>query len=65
MPGHANTVSVTTAKAIMEPSSRPITVTTGIRITLSTCTPMMRTGRRPLARAKRTKSCSSASRVPA
>ena len=65
MPGQANTVSVTTAKAIIEPSSSPITVTTGIMMVLSTCTTTMRVRDRPLARAKRTKSCSSASRVPA
>ena len=65
MPGQANTVSVTTAKAIIEPSSRPTTVTIGIRMFFSTCTPTMRVRDRPLARAKRTKSCSIASRVPA
>ena len=30
MPGQANTVSVTTEKAISPPNSRPSTVTTGI-----------------------------------
>ena len=34
-PGQANTVSVTTAKAISEPSCRPDTVITGTRVFLS------------------------------
>ncbi len=34
-PGQANTVSVTSAKAIREPSCRPVTVITGTRVFLS------------------------------
>ena len=51
MPGQAKTVSVTTAKAIMEPSSSPSTVTMGIMMFLSTCTKRMRVSDTPLARA--------------
>ena len=51
MPGQENTVSVTTAKAIIEPSSRPSTDTTGIMMFLSTCTNRMRVSDTPLARA--------------
>ena len=38
MPGQANTLSVTTEKAMVEPSSSPTTVTTGIRMFLNTWT---------------------------
>ena len=48
MPGHAKIDSVTIAKAITEPSSRPITVTIGMRMFLSTCTPITRPWREPL-----------------
>ena len=51
MPGQANTVSVTTAKAIRPPSSRPITVTTGMRMFFITCTSTTRPELNPLARA--------------
>ncbi len=54
IPGHANMDSVTTANAITEPNSTPITVTTGTSTFLSTCTPTIRVSVRPLARAKRT-----------
>ena len=51
MPGQAKIDSVTIAKAITEPSSRPITVTIGIRMFFRTCTPITRRGASPLARA--------------
>ena len=51
VPGQAKIDSVTMAKAITDPSSRPITVTIGIMMFFSTCTPMTRRGPRPLARA--------------
>ncbi|MNL70565.1 hypothetical protein D3C87_1955860 [compost metagenome] len=51
MPGHENTVSVTTANAITWPNSRPATVTTGIRMFFNRCTPSTRFSDRPLARA--------------
>ena len=51
MPGQANTVSVTTEKAIRPPSSRPSTVTTGIRMFFRTCTSTTRRDESPLARA--------------
>ena len=54
MPGHAKIDSVTTAKAMVEPSSSPITVTIGIRMFLNTWTNTTRRIGRPLARAKRT-----------
>ena len=54
MPGQANTVSVTIAKAMTEPNSSPMTVTIGIRMLRSTCTPMTRLWLRPLARANLT-----------
>ena len=48
MPGQAKTLSVTTAKAMVEPSSRPSTVTTGIMMFFSTWTKITRDGRQPL-----------------
>ena len=51
MPGHANTLSVTIANPISAPNWRPITVTIGIRMLRSTCTPITRELVRPLARA--------------
>ena len=54
MPGQANTVSVTMAKAMTEPNSRPITVTMGIRMLRSTWTPITRALVSPLARANLT-----------
>ena len=51
VPGQAKIDSVTMANAMTEPSSRPITVTMGIRMFLSTCTPITRPCERPLARA--------------
>ncbi len=51
LPGQAKIDSVTIAKAITEPSSRPITVTMGMRMFFNTCTPITRPGPRPLARA--------------
>ena len=51
MPGQPNTVSVTIANATVLANSRPITVTIGIMMFLSTCTPTTRNGARPLARA--------------
>ncbi|MNC90434.1 hypothetical protein D3C83_65330 [compost metagenome] len=54
MPGQAKTVSVTTEKAIRPPSSRPSTVTTGMRMFFSTCTSTTREDDRPLARANLT-----------
>ena len=51
MPGQAKIVSVTIANAITEPNSSPITVTIGIRMLFSTCTPITRALLRPLARA--------------
>ena len=54
MPGQANTLSVTTAKAMVEPSSSPTTVTTGIMMFFSTCTKITRAGVSPLARANLT-----------
>ena len=51
MPGQANTVSVTMAKATIEPSSSPMMVTTGIMMFFSTWTSTTRRGDRPLARA--------------
>ena len=44
VPGQAKIDSVTIAKAITEPSSSPITVTIGIRMFFSTCTPITRRG---------------------
>ena len=52
-PGMAKTLSVTTEKAMVLPSSSPTTVTTGIRIFLNTCTKVTRAGESPLARAVR------------
>ena len=65
MPGHANTLSVTTANATTEPNSSPITVTIGIMMFLSTCTPTIRALESPLARANFTYSIAMASRTPA
>jgi hypothetical protein len=65
IPGHANTLSVTTENAIVEPNSNPITVTTGIMIVFSTCTKTTRAGDSPLARANLMKSISTVSRTPA
>ena len=48
MPGQAKIVSVTIANAITEPNSRPITVTIGIRMFFSTCTPTTRRVAQPL-----------------
>ena len=48
MPGQAKIVSVTTEKATRLPNSRPSTVTTGIRMFLSRCTPTMRRCVEPL-----------------
>src|SRR5690606_1835702 len=53
-PGHEKMLSVTTAKAMVEPSSSPSTVTSGISVLRSTCTPTTRSGDRPLARANLT-----------
>ena len=65
IPGQANTLSVTTANAMVEPSSSPTTVTTGIMMFFSTCTKITRAGVNPLARANFTKSIGSVSRTPA
>ena len=54
MPGQANTLSVTIAKAITLPNSSPITVTIGIRMLRSTWTPMTRALESPFARANLT-----------
>ena len=54
VPGQAKIDSVTIANAITDPSSRPITVTIGIRMFFSTCTPITRPGPRPFARANLT-----------
>ena len=43
--------TMTTEKAMVEPSSSPTTVTTGIRMFLNTWTKVTREGERPLARA--------------
>ena len=51
MPGHAKIDSVTIANAITEPSSSPITVTSGIMMFFSRCTPSTRRRVRPFARA--------------
>ncbi|CFO10387.1 Uncharacterised protein [Bordetella pertussis] len=51
MPGHEKTVSVTTANSTTWPNSRPATVTMGIRMFFSKCTPSTRFSGRPLARA--------------
>ena len=64
MPGQAKIVSVTTAKASMEPISRPTTVISGIKIVFMTWTPTMRRSVRPLARANLMKSSGSVSRTP-
>ena len=52
IPGHANTVSVTTANAITPPSSRPSTVTTGIMMFFMTCTSTTREEAQPLGPGK-------------
>ena len=54
-----------TANAMVEPSSRPSTVTSGIMVLRSTCTQTTRKGDRPLARANFTKSSGITSRTPA
>jgi len=54
MPGQAKIVSVTTEKAISEPSSRPRIVTIGIMMFLRMCTSTIRDDESPLALAKRT-----------
>ena len=51
MPGQAKIDSVTTEKAMVLPNSSPVTVTTGIRMFLKTCTKVTRKGESPLARA--------------
>src|SRR4030095_16737229 len=42
IPGHANPPSLTIANAISAPNCKPITVTIGIRMLRSTCTPITR-----------------------
>ena len=64
-PGQEKMVSVTTAKASVEPNSSPNTVTSGIEISLSTCRRRMVHSLCPLARANFTMSLSITSRVPA
>ena len=64
-PGHEKMVSVTTANARVEPSSRPNTVTSGIAIRRSTWWRRMVHSLSPAARAKRTVSVIMISRVPA
>ncbi|MCY1367674.1 hypothetical protein D9M69_546180 [compost metagenome] len=54
MPGQAKIDSVTIANAMIEPNCSAITVTIGIRMFFSTCTPTMRVLDRPLARANLT-----------
>ena len=65
MPGQLNTVSVTTAKARVEPNSSPNTVTIGMPMFLSTCSRSTWLSGRPWARAKRTCSLPITSSVPA
>ncbi len=64
-PGQEKIVSVTTAKASVEPNSSPNTVTIGIEISRSTCRRRIVHSDRPAARANFTVSVSMTSRVPA
>ena len=64
-PGQEKIVSVTTAKASVEPNSRPKTVTSGMAINRSTWRLKMVHSLSPAARAKRTVSVNITSRVPA
>ncbi len=63
-PGQEKMVSVTTAKASVEPNSSPKTVTMGMAISRSTCRSRMVRSERPAARANFTVSVSITSRVP-
>ena len=64
-PGQEKIVSVTTAKASVEPNSRPKTVTKGMEIRRSTCRRRIVKSVSPAARANFTVSDSMISRVPA
>src|SRR5437763_1003250 len=61
MPGHAKTVSVTTAPPSSVPNCRPVIVTTGSAAFLSVCFITTAASGKPLARAVRTKSWRSTS----
>ncbi|MCY1231305.1 hypothetical protein D3C81_1161240 [compost metagenome] len=65
MPGHENTDSVTTEKAIRWPNSSPTTVTIGISTLGTTWRSTSRAPPTPLARANLMYSCPATSRVPA
>ena len=65
MPGQAKIVSVTIAKATKMPNYSQSTVTSGIRMFLSRCTPTTRERGRPLARAIGCRRAGRASRAPA
>ena len=54
MPGHANTVSVSTAPESSSPVCRPMIVETGSRALRSTCRESTMYGGKPFARAVRT-----------
>jgi hypothetical protein len=53
MPGHENTVSVTTAPPSRVPNCRPVIVTMGMAAFLSVCLATTSTSATPLARAVR------------
>ena len=63
MPGHWNTVSVMMAKAIIDPSCRPVMVMTGISVLRRAWRKLTARSVRPRARAKRMKSERSTSSI--